>query len=517
MSRSGKQLEWVIGGGLVAAAAVVGARHFWRTIFPHNLHLRPCAGPWNVGAVRLAHFTAASPTTSGAAVGAGESLPPVAIFFPCLPQKDSSASWVPHGDGRYVEGIARYIGLPQWLFSFLKTHSLGVAEFEVPLEYSSSDSFEANREVDLGHPEADDNRRSPLKRPLPLNAAAWDGRVIVFSHGLAGHQAAFSTLCMDIASGGPIVIAVDHQDGSASFTKGLADANLPERNCPDPTSPLASLLKSKEGFYVKPGQESRAVFGPEDMDYRSEQLRFRSLEISRVLQTALASDSGRGLLHLFFDKFEIDKAAMIFKAFGERGVVTATKPLRFHLVGHSFGGAAVVHSVTGATRPQAKKVGSPGIPIGSVVAMDPWCEPLRVQTTFQGAPPAASPDGLKPDSLPPLMILDSEHWERWTSNKKEEEILMDYWNAVAAAAAAGQAKGSAAAVSSDLDIPDVCRETLVGTDHYSASDMGLFFPKTKRKPYLLPQSEHREAIRHWASRILDFTLAAGARPPVPGN
>lgn len=90
---------------------------------------------------------------------------------------------------------------------------------------------------------------------------------------------------------------------------------------------------------------------------------------------------------------------------------------------------------------------------------------------------------------------------------------MDYWTATTAAASSTTAGGSrAAALSSDLDIPDVCRETLVGTDHYSASDMGLFFPKTKRKPYILPPSEHREAIRHWSSRILDFTLAAGARP-----
>lgn len=42
---------------------------------------------------------------------------------------------------------------------------------------------------------------------------------IVFSHGLTGSRALYSTSAMELASNGFIVLALDHHDGSCAYTE----------------------------------------------------------------------------------------------------------------------------------------------------------------------------------------------------------------------------------------------------------------------------------------------------------
>ena len=183
----------------------------------------------------------------------------------------------------------------------------------------------------------------------PAKATQWP--VTLFSHGLCGCCASYSAACAELASHGTVVLAVEHKDGSAIYTE-TSDGHIVE--------------------YSSGGGEADSVAQPAR---RTDEL----LAVARQA-AAVASLALKGTAH-------VDAA-------------------RVSLVGHSFGGAAVLRAASalaGEPRAMPAAVSSAEQPINgaaevaaavagvvrSVVALDPWLVGgARCVLTERGAPTA---------------------------------------------------------------------------------------------------------------------------------
>ena len=150
--------------------------------------------------------------------------------------------------------------------------------------------------------------------------------LVIFSHGLAGTRNMYAALASALASQGYLVAAVEHRDGSASYT----------------------AIHEKHGVKHKPYVHTDGNFA-----WRREQIGKRVAEFDAAV-AALSRDAPPRNAHpgSRFDVSVLD------------GLVDAS---RLVAIGHSFGGATVV-AATGA-RSAATRV-------RRAVLLDPWTAPF---------------------------------------------------------------------------------------------------------------------------------------------
>ena len=129
----------------------------------------------------------------------------VRLFYPSdePDQSDSCKTkrpfWLPHRE--YAVGMIKYAKLPSWLLGNAFYWLLGSVQLDCYWNtslYSSSSTNEPNT--------------SDKKFPC-----------VVFSHGLGGSRCVYSSFCLELASYGYIVAAVEHRDKSASATYYLKE------------------------------------------------------------------------------------------------------------------------------------------------------------------------------------------------------------------------------------------------------------------------------------------------------
>jgi len=175
--------------------------------------------------------------------------------------------------------------------------------------------------------------RSNLRGPIP---------VAIFSHGLGGIRTTYSTICCDLASRGVIVVALEHRDGSASFT--LVGGSQQQGQQQKPKSMPYAVGPS--------GVTSPTV----DWAYRAAQLKRREAEVRSTLRflrrlnaegdslsSALISEPLPGILDTFKGKLDLGHIAA---------------------VGHSFG--AITALSVAQRHPE----------VACCIAYDPWMYPL---------------------------------------------------------------------------------------------------------------------------------------------
>ncbi|KAJ3057737.1 Platelet-activating factor acetylhydrolase, partial [Rhizoclosmatium hyalinum] len=274
------------------------------------MHQFPYPGDFSVGIIQIE--TETSPTSKGV-LGS--------LFFPTTQTASETlaqSKWLLGPHGLYSAGLLEYAGLNTWLFR-------------------SSVSG-----IDKTHIHALTNASLVPKDILS------EMPVVVFSHGLVGHQTAYSQLVGTLASRGFLVLALEHRDGSAAASG---------RN-----------NYAEHIHYAKPpGRDGT----PPAIEFRKTQLEHRIQEVNEAFQLLKSLNSGNKFKNLIGS---------------EVPDLTGRLDLNHSvLMGHSFGATTVIGTLQQPTHP-----------FSAGIVLDPWTYPLRALT------PVSTP----------LLWLQAEHVHR---------------------------------------------------------------------------------------------------------
>ncbi|KRX17630.1 Platelet-activating factor acetylhydrolase [Trichinella nelsoni] len=120
--------------------------------------------------------------------------------------------------------------------------------------------------------------------------------LIIFSHGLGGNRLVYSAVCTELASHGYIVAAIEHRDGSASYTYYHELSESSDEN---------EIYKEKDLFFET--YEPKADI----FEYRNNQLKKRVEECIKVKNYLIAKDTLEHLTELKNLKSHIDPTRIV--------------------------------------------------------------------------------------------------------------------------------------------------------------------------------------------------------------
>ncbi|KAF8793101.1 Platelet-activating factor acetylhydrolase like protein [Argiope bruennichi] len=213
--------------------------------------------------------------------------------------------WLPHKE--YLNGYSVRLGIPSSIFRFL--HQILVGKLYIPAVWHAA------------------LRQSDEKYP-----------VVVFSHGLSGWRTVYSSLCLELASYGFVVAAVEHRDysASASFYKKQVRMSASGTNPGASLCDLDDLLNDQTDFVDgkwDPGQ------GTQDTSMRSRQVKYRAKECMEVLDLLEDLNKGRYVVNvlesnidsgMFYNQLDLKNAFFIGHSFGgSTGILCLATELRF--------------------------------------------------------------------------------------------------------------------------------------------------------------------------------------------
>ncbi|XP_066170769.1 platelet-activating factor acetylhydrolase isoform X1 [Sylvia atricapilla] len=206
--------------------------------------------------------------------------------------------------------------------------------------------------------------------PAKSNAAFKPGEkypLLVFSHGLGAFRTIYSAICIEMASQGFIVAAVEHRDESASATyycKRRSVSESQEESTPN---------MEKEWIYyrkLKTGEEERCL--------RHKQVQQRAQECIKALNLILKINSGEEVTNVLHSDFDWSS------------LKDSVDTSRIAVMGHSFGGATVIESLSKEIRFRCG------------IALDVWMLPVG--------------DDIYQNSVQqPLLFINSEKFQ-WAEN-----------------------------------------------------------------------------------------------------
>lgn len=165
---------------------------------------------------------------------------------------------------------------------------------------------------ETAHPLGDGYGAEPLtKKSTQTTSSSDDNKfpLVLFSHGLSGTMEMYTELCAQIASTGCVVVAVEHEDGSASYASTSDGIRIPYKQ----PLPNAKVPYSRKKV----------------LDFRTPMLEQRVNEQRRIIECLLRTNEES-------DSNSDDETPLSTLV---RKIISVTDISRLHLVGHSFGGA----------------------------------------------------------------------------------------------------------------------------------------------------------------------------------
>ncbi|CAG0885682.1 unnamed protein product [Darwinula stevensoni] len=193
--------------------------------------------------------------------------------------------WLPEVN-KYVEGYSAFVGV--WPSVMHLIYRVCIGDFWIPMFHNR-----APKKVSGGYP------------------------LVIFSHGLGMCRCSYSYICMQLASHGFLVAALDHRDGSSCMTAEAHDGSAENETA---WIPYRTLEK-----------------GESELKLRNAQVHQRSEEVRNVLRFMEELNSG----NLDFSSLSLPSDISTLKQI--QGEINMEKVV---VSGHSFGGATTLVSLT---------------------------------------------------------------------------------------------------------------------------------------------------------------------------
>lgn len=382
-------------------------------------------------------------------------------------QHNGRPTWIPRPRHLTTAGYAKFASLPSWptMAFFLATTWLT--------------KLPAYRNADLAvhWPERNKSWRDHSTSPRKAASRPPDGPdmpkfpLILFSHGLGGTRACYSSICGEFASHGFICAAIEHRDGSGPMT---VVNHPPEDSVRRVESEAIYQTKyhkhqTRRRTYdevpcVIPAFDKYDTSPKHEVDHelRSAQLDLRVAEIDEAYRIMIEIASGRGE--------ELKKVNLRVpgrtgaSSLGLEGINFTTWKDRFHtdnvtMVGHSFGAATTVKMM------RSKEFNY----ISQGIVYDIWGMAVRPATD-------------KEHISAPLLGINSEAFMYWDANFKVAKSVAEE------AREAGK---------------PAWLMTVRGTVHISQSDFCILYPRIARNVLKMTMSPVR-AIDVNIDASLDF-------------
>ncbi|GAA5875906.1 hypothetical protein JCM16303_004039 [Sporobolomyces ruberrimus] len=369
------------------------------------------------------------------------------LFYPTNSPTKKAIPWLERPLSTTARGYAKFLGKPLWIVKsvvYLLGRSLYLAT-------------------------------NGIDRPLLQQGGGEKSNkfpVVVFSHGLSGNRTTYSQYCGELASRGYVVVAIEHRDGSGPVSIVKLDEEDARKE------KIIEYIKEADIYYENPSDKQPFL------SFRSDQLRMRQSEISRILSTLQRINAGDSNPSL--ERSNRRKNAYGLKEEFRWEDWKGRLDLQDGLVmaGHSFGGATTIQILRSNEKYRFKKG----------LALDPWADPIppavldidldSSETASSSAstlvtpsntkgsdssPAAADPssstgskDGKesKPTISVPFLVINSEAFTLW---KPHFYLVRDIVNSVKKKAPSWFF-------------------TILGSVHVSFSDIPLFLPS-----YLSPK------------------------------
>ncbi|XP_053565581.1 platelet-activating factor acetylhydrolase isoform X2 [Bombina bombina] len=231
------------------------------------------------------------------------------LYYPCSDSGEyEDATWIPKR--KYFLGLADTLRLNRTLIDFIFSYFFG-----------------------------------SVKCPAKWNAPFKQGEkypLIIFSHGLGAFRTLYSAICIELASQGFVVAAVEHRDQSASATYYFREKSPPHR-CDDGSEALEEVWLYNR--ILKPGEQEFPI--------RREQVQQRTDECLKALDILFEINAGKQVNNVLSSNFDW---SLLKDSIDVQRVAAA---------GHSFGAASAI-KVLG--RDSRFRCG---------IALDAWMFPLR--------------------------------------------------------------------------------------------------------------------------------------------
>ncbi|XP_059837817.1 platelet-activating factor acetylhydrolase isoform X1 [Hypanus sabinus] len=265
------------------------------------------------------------------------------LYYPCNKgEKSQQPLWIPRDE--YYDGLADFLKYNRKAVEYILKYMYG--SYRVPAEWDAP-------------------FKSDGKYPL-----------VIFSHGLGAFRTLYSAICIEIASRGFVVASVEHRDGSASATfyyeEKIRTGNEVEQDASCTSSaPTLDHLEEKWCYYQphKPGEQ--------EFLFRNVQVQQRAEECTRALNLLTDINKGKSVHNVFPLDFDFTK------------MKDCLDLCKVAIMGHSFGGATVVESLSKELR------------FGCGVALDTWMFPLE--------------DEIHEKVQKPILFINSEKFQ-WLAN-----------------------------------------------------------------------------------------------------
>ncbi|XP_072103401.1 platelet-activating factor acetylhydrolase 2, cytoplasmic-like isoform X2 [Mobula birostris] len=259
------------------------------------------------------------------------------LYYPTEAEQLKPVSWIPQY--QYFVGLADYLDKSKMWFPPLL--SLAFGHYSVPVGWNAS-------------------FRAVEKYP-----------VIIFSHGLGAFRTVYSSICLEMASQGFLVAAVEHRDESAACTYYFKPQM--EEHSADAHSDLEEVWL--------PVRKLNA--GEEEFPLRNNQLSQRVEECGRVLNILSEINSGTSIKNTLESLHLSDL----------KGCIDLQKVA---VMGHSFGGSTSILALAKDKR------------FRCAVALDTWMLPLA--------------EDIYSEVIGPIFCINSDKFQTKESLAKQERL-----------------------------------------------------------------------------------------------